>query len=137
MIQFDTSACPEAATKDLPFLAIGSGQAIADPFLAFIRRIFWPDHEPNLAEGQFAIWWTLNHAIKCSAGGVSDPKQIIVIEKNQKGTFVARELADSDMQEHAEAIDAAEAHMRKFEPNKKSAAPTEIPKMPEPPASKQ
>ena len=42
LFQFDHQAAPEAATEELPFLAIGSGQNIADPFLAFLRSIFWP-----------------------------------------------------------------------------------------------
>lgn len=43
MIQFDYQCMPEMATDDLPFVAIGSGQTIADPFLAFLRRVFWSD----------------------------------------------------------------------------------------------
>ncbi len=37
---FDPQAFPEEASDDLPFFAVGSGQLIADPFLAFMRRLF-------------------------------------------------------------------------------------------------
>jgi len=43
LFQFDEQGAPEEATQELPFVSIGSGQPIADPFLAFLRRIFWPD----------------------------------------------------------------------------------------------
>ena len=43
LIQCNHVGSAEAATDDLPFVAIGSGQGIADPFLAFLRGVFWPD----------------------------------------------------------------------------------------------
>src|ERR1043165_9396221 len=42
LIYFDQQGAPEEATNDLPFISIGSGRLTADPFLAFIRKIFWP-----------------------------------------------------------------------------------------------
>ena len=39
LIQCNHVGMTEAATTDLPFVAIGSGQELADPFLAFLRRI--------------------------------------------------------------------------------------------------
>src|SRR5258708_11048106 len=39
LIQFDHQGPPEEAMITLPFVAIGSGQSIADPFLAFLRRL--------------------------------------------------------------------------------------------------
>ena len=55
LIQFDYLCSPEIATNDLPFVTIGSGKNLADPFLAFIRQIFWPTRLPTLAEGRFAV----------------------------------------------------------------------------------
>src|SRR5262245_30654943 len=48
LFQFDYSGAPEEATAELPFIALGSGQPIADPFLAFLKRILWKDHRPTV-----------------------------------------------------------------------------------------
>jgi hypothetical protein len=59
LFQFDQQGAPEEASIDLPFIVIGSGQMLADPFLGFIRRIFWKPTGPTTAEGIFAAIWTL------------------------------------------------------------------------------
>src|ERR1035437_7507378 len=64
LFQFNHQAHGEMATKDIPFIAIGSGQFCADPFLAFIKRIFWPDRLPKLSEGIFATYLKLDREIK-------------------------------------------------------------------------
>ena len=64
LFQFDFNGAPERATKDLPFVALGSGQPIADPFLAFLRRLWWMEEEPTLAEGRLAAVWTIDHVTR-------------------------------------------------------------------------
>ncbi len=113
LFHFNQQCSPEEATQNLPFVSIGLGQRIADPFLAFIRRIFWPNNLPTLGEGIFAALWTLNHAISTAPGGISEPTQIVVLEK-VSGNWRARELAEAEQQEHQEAISAAELSLAKF-----------------------
>ncbi|WP_428939674.1 hypothetical protein [Fontivita pretiosa] len=131
LIHLDQNASPEAASDDLPFAAIGSGQPLADPFLAFIRRIFWPGRLPNLAEGEFAIWWTLHHAIKTAPGGIAEPKQMAVLQIDA-GKVIARELSSAEMQEHEEAVGNAERHLSEFQ---KHPSPLMTPVVPAPPAA--
>lgn len=127
----DETGATEAATSSLPFFAIGSGEQVADPFLAFVRRIFWPDHEPNLAEGIFAIWWTLDYAIKSAPSlGIADPKHIAVLE-TVAGKPTARELSDSDLKEHIEAVGRAQNYLRDFPKRKPEDVETTRP-IPEP-----
>jgi hypothetical protein len=119
LVQFNHSAAPEFATEALPFVAIGSGQPTADPFLAFIRRILWKK-PPTMADGIFAVWWTLHHAITVSPGGIADPKQIAVLEWKQDGKnkrCAARELDESELKETEEAVRRAENHIQKFDRN--------------------
>ncbi len=104
LIQFDQQGAPEVATKDLPFVAIGSGELIADPFLALVRRLCWPDRMPTLQEGVLAACWTLDHAIKTHPGGVAEPMQLVTLRADGK----AAELADLDLAEHRQAIEGAE-----------------------------
>jgi 20S proteasome alpha/beta subunit len=113
LFQFDQNCSPEKASSNLPFVAIGSGQTIADPFLAFIRRIFWKSSLPSIQEGVFSALWTLRHAIETNPGGISDPTQIAVLEK-ANGAWLAHELSKDEAQEHEEAISFAEKHLASF-----------------------
>lgn len=130
LFQFDQQGGPEEATEDLPFISIGSAQATADPFLAFIRKVFWPTSLPNLEMGIFSTLWTLQHAIETNPGGVADPKQIMVLEKDNKD-FKAREMESAELEEHFEAINAAESTLKDF--RTLSAGTTSGPTPPAPP----
>ena len=52
LIQCEHDGQAEAAT-DVPYVAIGSGQTIADPHLALLHRVFWPDKLPNVCRRYF------------------------------------------------------------------------------------
>jgi 20S proteasome alpha/beta subunit len=126
LFQFNQQGSVEQATKDLPFVAIGSGQKIADPFLAFLRRIFWEESLPNVRQGILATLWTLEHAILTAPGGISDPTQIVILKKDGS-EFIASEISKDDFNEARDAIASAEETLRKF-PKNKEAPPIEIPK---------
>lgn len=130
LFQFDQNCSPEEATDKLPFVSVGSGQAIADPFLAFLKRIFWKDKKPSLVDGILAVLWTLKHAIEINPGGVADPKQIVVLEK-KSGDWAARELTQEELQEHYEFIDGAENALANYVKESNTDTIEEI-KIPEP-----
>jgi 20S proteasome alpha/beta subunit len=122
LFQFNQQGAPEEATDTLPFVAIGSGQFIADPFLAFLRRIFWRDCLPTVNDGIFTTLWALDHAIQTNPGGVSDPKQVMILEKTQNFSqanptnqmWKARQLQEAEFQEHMVAIKAHEDNIADF-----------------------
>jgi 20S proteasome alpha/beta subunit len=132
LIQFDEKGAAERATDQLPFVTIGGGQSIADPFLAFLRRIFWPDKPPNLSDGVFAVLWTLRHAIDTNPGGVADPIQIMTLLP-QGGDLVASELSEPQLEEHKQYVDLAEARLRDF---RKDLTPGSAETVAEPPEPK-
>lgn len=113
LIQFDHQGSSEQATEDLPFISIGSGEPIADPFLGFIRRIFWKDGVPETNGGIFAAYWTLRHAISLHPGGVADPIQVVVL-KREGSDWTVNEIQASELAEHKEAMQAAEAKLANF-----------------------
>lgn len=51
LFTFDYNGAPEQMTSELPFVALGSGQPIADPFLALLKRLFWLTSQPTLGRG--------------------------------------------------------------------------------------
>lgn len=134
LFQFNHQCSPEEATLDLPFIAIGSGQALADPFLAFLRRIFWPKILPNLAEGILATLWALEHAILTNAGGVSKPVQIIKLSKAKDNSWNALELSDEELGEHRQNMNDAERALANY--RKGQQASDESTSIPQPPVPK-
>jgi len=125
LFEFNQQGSPEEKNEKLPTVAIGSGQPIVDPFLAFIRQIFWPKRLPSLAEGVFAIFWALDYGIRSAPGGIADPKQIVVLE-NVGGKWQTRQLADNELFEHRDAVNAAEKHLGEFRSQFKEKSEEEI-----------
>jgi ATP-dependent protease HslVU (ClpYQ) peptidase subunit len=118
---FGCTGDPEEMTDNIPFVAIGSGQNLADPFLAFIKTIFWKDSVPNRAEGIFATFWSLHHAIRRNTGGVADPKQIVELYRDSQKNIVVKELEPDELEE---TVKAAENHLSQFKKNEGEPPPT-------------
>lgn len=104
---------PELKDERIWYCSMGSTLPITDPFLGFIRDVFWQDGQPELQEGIFAATWTLEHAIDLNPGGVKGPAQIAILE-NRKGTPNARLLDDQELDQHRQHIEAAKEHLRSF-----------------------
>jgi len=125
---------PEFKTERLWYVSMGSGQPITDPFLAFLREIFWQAGPPNLQEGIFAVTWTLELAIKINPGGVNGPLRIAVLEplRGGRNVFEARMLEDKELDEHRENIDQAISCLRNFRADYKFPPESDIPDIPRP-----
>jgi len=107
LFTFDFNGAPERATPDLPFVAMGSGQQIADPFLAYLKRLLWSDSTPSLAEGRLVATWVLEHATRTNPGGVGGPTQLAELTLVSDRPNV--EMYDADrVQEHSQNIQSAE-----------------------------
>lgn len=118
---------PELKTKDICYCSMGSSQPITDPFLAFIRDVFWGDKVPNLQDATFAVHWTLQHAIQTNPGGVNGPANIVVMER-QNGKPTARLLSQSDLDQHSQNLEAAKEYFRKY-PSHLTKAVEDVPKV--------
>jgi 20S proteasome alpha/beta subunit len=124
LIQFDPECSPEEATDSLPFVAAGSGQPMADPFLAFLRRILWPDTLPSVEEGVFAALWTLDYAIKAHPGGVAEPIHIVTLAQGPNKVWRAQEVPVPRLDEHRQALDAVEQQIGRAISETFTVAPT-------------
>jgi hypothetical protein len=131
LFQFTQQCSPEMATKDLPFIAAGSGQKSADPFLAFLRRLFWKDGPPSIVDGIFAVTWCLEQAIRTNPGGIGNPIQIMTLEK-VGGNWSARELGAPDLEEHRQNISEAEQALANYKKEQTSEGGTTPPPEPDP-----
>ncbi|SRR6266849_1511649 len=129
LVQFDFSGAPEEATRELPFVALGSGQPIADPFLAFLKRILWKEREPSVSEGRFAAAWTIDHAIHTNPGGVAGPLQMATLTKvggKPKIDIIA------DIAEHQQAVSEAERVLSEYIHNSLGSGTGETATVPKP-----
>jgi 20S proteasome alpha/beta subunit len=104
---------PEFRSGNLWFASMGSGQPITDPFLGFLRKIFWPnpDTPPRIKEGTFFVTWALLQAIELNPGGINGPIQLAALKHEKKGP-VARMLEESEIEEHKASVVAAEDRLR-------------------------
>lgn len=130
LFNIDPKCSVEEVTENLPFASIGCGQSIADPFLGFIRRIFWDNSLPSVIEGIFATLWALSHSISITPGGIADPVNIYILSKN-KNEPIIKKLEDFELQETQEAISSAEKslkHYKEFSLSENSLKNIEIPK---------
>ena len=114
LLQLSHQCQCEEATTHLPFVAIGSGQPTADPFLAFIRRVFWSQSSPTLGDGIFATLWALDYSIKAQPGGISEPIQVVSLSKDANGKWKARQLSDDEIGTHREMIQSVEGGLPDF-----------------------
>jgi 20S proteasome alpha/beta subunit len=127
-----TDLQPELKTSGLWYVSMGGGQLIADPFLGFMRSVFWYDGMPNLQDGIFIAAWTLDHAIQVNPGGVNGPIQIATLTKKSDGSPFARMLSDFELAEHIDNISGAISHLRSYRDILNGKIYTNIPDIPKP-----
>lgn len=121
---------PELKTENIWYVAMGSGQTIADPFLGLMRRVFWKNTPPKLNGAIFSVAWALKHTIDLNPGGIKGPSQIAILECTNNG-YRARILSDAEIDEHENSINEAEDYLEKY---KEILEGKSDKKIPEPPA---
>ena len=118
---------PEFKTTSLWYVSMGSGQLITDPFLGFIRKIFWGNNLPKLQDGIFATTWALSHAIELNPGGINGPLQLAVLRKNGTNSEV-KVLENSEIEEHVNNTKELEKHISDYKTRFGDGETKEIPK---------
>jgi hypothetical protein len=98
---------PEVKAHPLHFVSAGSGQMLADPFLAFVDRIVWRQQLPTLADGKLGVLWALRHAIRLAPGGVGDPIQMATLTE-VKGQAEAKMVGPDEQAEFEQHVAALE-----------------------------
>jgi hypothetical protein len=100
LFSFDYNGAPERATTELPFVAMGSGQGIADPFLAFLKRLLeWEKTPPTLGEGRLAAVWTIDHVRRTNPGGVGGAIQLATLS-TKDGRAITTLISGTNVDEH-------------------------------------
>lgn len=115
LLVYDESAQSLEVMHSSPFFTLGSGSIQADPFLAFVKRIFWSDSAPKtLGDGIFCVLWTLDHVSRVNAGlGVGGRPNVVVLQKREN-EWRAEKLSDDTLDEQLMGIRLAEDYMGDF-----------------------
>ena len=109
LIEFATNNFQaEYKEKKLFFASMGSGQSLADPFLAFVSRVLWKNTLPDVKSGRFGLYWALAHTIKYAPGLVGPPIRLATLSKRENA-WVASE--NEDYQEAEQFIASMEARI--------------------------
>lgn len=125
---------PELKTADIWYFSMGSGQPITDPFLAFIRGIFWMDGKPpTCQDGIFATVWAIQHAVEVNPGGINGPVRIATLTLNKKGEPQARILDAGELDEHRDNIIGAKKYLQGYAETLRSKREVPATPIPEPP----
>lgn len=132
LLQFNELAQPEAATDQLPFFAIGSGGAIAKPFLLFLRATVFSGRPLALADGRLAALLAQLHAIDVNPGGVAEPIQMIELS-DADGIATCREVPEAELNTHRSMSESFRDHVSRFFETLAEGAGSDLP-VPTPPA---
>lgn len=97
----------EYLTDNIPFVCIGSGKANADPFLRYLRSVFFQDQSPNLNEAVLAAYWTVQACIDAGTTGVGMGVDVFVLDATGKKPE-ARQLDEADLAEAKSFVQEAE-----------------------------
>lgn len=92
------------------FVSMGSGQILADPFLAFVCRVLWKGEMPDVDHGKFGVYWVLSHTIQLAPGKVGLPICLATL-RQVDGRWVA---SSQDTQESAQYIAELENYITTF-----------------------
>jgi 20S proteasome alpha/beta subunit len=101
---------PEIKTEKLFFVSMGSGQVLADPFLAFVSKVLWKSKMPTVDEAKLGVYWVLDHTIKLAPGKVGPPLRLATLRITE-GKWIA---AEQDTQEFAQYVEELENHIGEF-----------------------
>ena len=104
---------PELKDKGTWFVSMGSGQSLADPYLAFMKHVYWQDGMPKMEHALFAATWVMVMSITVAPGQVALPIDIAVLTDK-----TARMLSAEQVSVHMEAAKAATEHFGRFDPAK-------------------
>jgi hypothetical protein len=111
LVEITPQVAVESMSTSLPFICLGSGKGSADPFLGFLKSVFWPDLLPSVSEGALAAFWTVQHAIDMKVDGVGFDVDVFVVAK-AGNSYASRQLNTAELAEHTDFINASVLSLR-------------------------
>ncbi len=105
---------PSVINENLPFCSLGSGHYLTNPFLSFIKKVFWKGEPcPKVPLGIFSAVMAMNLAVDLNSGGINAPIHIAVLEKKDDH-YICRKLHDDELSAHQENCKEALKHFSQY-----------------------
>lgn len=117
LFEFTPQCNAEEKTPDMPFVAIGSGQSAADPFLRFLWDRIWLRKCPAIADGLLGAIWSLHYVIEHTSSGaigVAGPIRAIKLTKDESGNWITQEINAGEIGQELENVKTAEDKLRAY-----------------------
>lgn len=124
---FEGALQPRLLDASHYYTALGSGKLSADPFLRFLVDIFCVGGPPSVGEATLLTTWAIQHVIETNPGGVAGPIKIAVLEKDNSGTWIARQLTQNEIDEHLQAVESGMDALRAWRASLSTASPGATP----------
>jgi len=120
----------EFASTNLSFFGIGSGQASADPYFAFLRNVFCKPGAPiSIKDGKFLAYWAVDLTIDAGAPGVGGPIQLMTLQNGKTGWEVLSH-DPAEITTHQEMVKALKEEMQKKRNILTADTDSEVPPLP-------
>jgi 20S proteasome alpha/beta subunit len=105
---------PMVINENLPFCSLGSGLYLTNPFLSFIKKVFWSGEScPKLSVGIFSAVMAMNLAVDLNIGGINAPIHIAVLER-KNNLYTCRKLHEDELSTHQENCKEALDYFSKY-----------------------
>ncbi len=124
LIRITPSGTVSVDRRGPPYLAVGSGAAFATPFLAFLRRLFFPNRQLGFDEGVLFVAWAIQNAIELGAPGVAYPLQIASLTTDEGSAGEAVAVHEFDNSEIAFTLEMVKNYERLIATAYRSGAPS-------------
>ena len=87
--------------------SMGSGQMLAESFLAHAYRLLFGSRVPRLDRAKLVVSWTLDHVIRYNTGGIGGKQQMAVLEKGSNGPWQARHVdAEGEIKQQVDELES-------------------------------
>jgi len=106
--------------SDHPYVALGSGQAVAETLLRLCRRALWRGAQPDLTQGLFAMTLALKLGCEMAAFGVSEPIHLATLTRpesssSEKVQWQARRLTNDEREELLQDVENSLEHFSMYQ----------------------
>jgi len=116
LVEFSVGAFqPEFKKLDNIFYgSLGSGDAIADAFLGFMKRTYYADGPSGLATGRLMVTWAVEHTIDVNTGGIKGPTCVAVLSRQANGEWKATRVAKTEVEDHVSMVEGIEKRIARI-----------------------
>jgi hypothetical protein len=114
LCKYDNRLIPTIIRNDgIWHIIQGSGQLVAEPSMHLVKKLLNIKRKPTVNEASTLVYWTIQHAIEVSSGGIGGDIKIKILKKDNN----IYTITDGDIVEHKIAIDGLYTHIHQYKFN--------------------